>query len=276
MKLSIGFSSCPNDTYIFDALINKRIDTCGIDFDVHIADVEELNARALNAELDVTKLSYHAFAHANGAYKILDSGSALGFANGPLFIKNQNKEITKDSKIVLPGKNTTAHLLFSIAYPNYANKEFMIFSDIENAIKTEQADAGVIIHENRFTYAERGFEKICDLGEFWEQESNCPIPLGAIAIKSNLNEKVQHLVNKLIRESIEYANQNPQDSKFYIKKYAQELSEDVIAKHINLFVNEYSVNLGDWGKNAICTLFEKASKVGIIPKLNLKSIFLNP
>jgi 1,4-dihydroxy-6-naphthoate synthase len=162
MKISLGFSSCPNDTYIFDALVHKKIDTQGLDFEYVIADVQELNARASLGELHVTKLSYFAFAHVANQYQILDSGSALGYANGPLFIcKNGNNlHVNKNSRIAIPGEQTTAHLLFSIAYPDYKNKQFYVFSDIEKAIENGDVDAGVIIHENRFTYAERGFAKL--------------------------------------------------------------------------------------------------------------------
>jgi len=277
MKLTLGFSSCPNDIFIFDALVHNKINTKGYEFDLLIADVEDLNERALKAELDITKLSYHAFAHAHPTYQILNSGSALGYANGPLFIcKNgTQKNINKDSRIAIPGKNTTANLLFSIAYPEFTNKTFLIFSDIEKAINNGDVDAGVIIHENRFTYAERGFEKITDLGAYWEEKTKFPIPLGAITIKSSYSQKVKNDINTLIHNSIEFAFNNPEESIPYIKQHAQELSEEVVKKHISLFVNDFSLDIGKVGKEAIQTLFSKATEANVIPQLHTNSIFAN-
>lgn len=276
MKLTLGFSSCPNDTFIFDALVHKKIDTKGIDFEYCICDVQELNERALQGGLHITKLSYFAFAHVISQYQILDSGSALGFANGPLFIckKGFAHTINSHSRIILPGELTTAHLLFSLAYPDFTNKQFAIFFDIEHAILEGKADAGVIIHENRFTYADRGFEAICDLGEFWEQTTQLPIPLGAIVIKRELPDDVKQTVNILIKESILFARNNPQESKAFIHTHAQEMSDDVKQKHIALFVNDFSVDLGNKGKQAITALYEKATALGLIPELQ-KDLFLN-
>lgn len=277
MKLSLGFSSCPNDTFIFDALVHKKIDTKGIDFEYTIADVQELNNRASNTQFDITKLSYFAYAHVSNWYQILDSGSALGYANGPLFIckKGESTNINKSSRIILPGSQTTAHLLFCMAYPEYANKQFAIFYDIEQAILNSTADAGVIIHENRFTYAERGFESICDLGTFWEQRTGLPIPLGNIAVRRTLPDSVKQTINELIKQSIQFAMQNPHESYRFITENAQELSDEVKQKHIALFVNNYSIDLGITGKQAITRLFEEASKFKLIPLLH-SDIFLNP
>ena len=178
-KLTIGFSPCPNDTFIFDALIHHKIDTEGLEFEVVMADVEELNQMALGAELSITKLSYHAFFHLLDTYVMMDSGSALGNNCGPLLIKNQGDSNPKiNDLIAIPGKYTTANFLLNFAYPELINRTEMLFSDIESALKQKQVRAGLIIHENRFTYADRGFEKILDLGEFWEQKTGTPIPLG--------------------------------------------------------------------------------------------------
>lgn len=277
-EISIGFSPCPNDTFIFDALVHGKIDTKDFRFTPFIADVEELNTMALQGKLQCTKLSFHALAHCVSHYSILDSGSALGFNNGPLFIckKGNANSITNASRIALPGKNTTAHLLFSIAYPNFAHKTHMLFSHIEQAISSGEVDAGVIIHENRFTYAERGFEKILDLGTFWEKRTQSPIPLGTIAIHRNVPHSVAQTINSCIRESILFAQNNRESSKEFISFHAQEISEDVINQHINLFVNEFSVDLGKNGKYAIRKLFSEAALSGCIPEISLDSIFLNP
>lgn len=277
MKLTIGFSSCPNDTFIFDALVHKKIDTHGIDFSYIIDDVEELNQKALQGQLDITKLSYFAYAHAYNHYKILDSGSALGYANGPLFIckKGAEQSISHNSTIAIPGKHTTAHVLFSMAYPEYKNKKFYVFHEIEDAIRNSEVDAGVIIHENRFTYSERGFAKLTDLGEFWDLRTKLPIPLGAIVIKRNIAEPVQQLVNTLIKQSIEYSYLHPESAQEFIKIHAQEMQEHVKKQHIELFVNNFSLDLGIVGKQAVNALYTHAYKQKLLAELP-NDVFLNP
>ncbi|MDR2962575.1 MAG: 1,4-dihydroxy-6-naphthoate synthase [Bacteroidales bacterium] len=277
MKLQLGFSSCPNDTLIFEALVNKRIDTRGLDFEIHIADVEELNQRALQGDLDITKLSFFAIAQVLNHYQILDTGSALGFANGPLFIckDSQKYEITPDKPIAIPGEHTTAHLLFSLAYPEFHNKQFRIFSDIEAAIAHGDVAAGVIIHENRFTYAQRGFHALCDLGAFWEERYNLPIPLGGIVVKKSLPNEVKQTVNQLIGESIRYGKAHIVQALPYIQSLAQEMHAEVMQKHINLFVNDFSSNLGTLGKEAIRTLFTAAKEKNMLRGEILNDMFLN-
>lgn len=276
MEITLGFSSCPNDTYTFDALIHKKIDTKGIDFKVVVADVQELNRRAFIGDLQMTKLSYFAYAQVYKNYQILDAGSALGFANGPLFIckKGNEQNINSLSRILVPGKETTANLLFSMAYPEYTNKQECLFSEIESKIMNGEADAGVIIHENRFTYAERGFAKLRDLGSFWEEKTHTPIPLGAITIRRDVPEDLKLTINQLLRESIEYANAHPQESNSFIHEYAQAIEDDVLKKHIALFVNDFSLSLGEQGMHAIETLYENAYKQGIITS-KPEQIFLN-
>lgn len=266
MEITLGISTCPNDTYTFDALIHKKIDTQGIDFKVVMGDVQELNRRAMCGDLQMTKLSYFAYAHVYKTYQILDAGSALGFANGPLFIckKGKEKNITSKSKILIPGKETTANLLFSMAYPDYTNKTECLFSKIEPRIMSGEFDAGVIIHENRFTYAERGFSMLRDMGDFWESETHTPIPLGAITIRRDVPDDLKKTINQLLRESIEYANAHPQSSNTFIHEYAQAIEDDVLKKHIALFVNDFSLSLGEQGKIAIETLYQRAKAVGII------------
>ncbi len=269
MNLTIGFSPCPNDCFIFDALVHKKIDTQGINFNVEMHDVEALNNMAFKQQLDVTKLSYHAFIYLTAHYQLLNSGSALGFNCGPLLIKNSGKTI-KDinlAKIAIPGKYTTANFLLSLAYPKALNKTSVLFSDIEQAVLTNQVDAGLIIHETRFTYKEKGFEKIIDLGEYWENLINAPIPLGGIVVKKNITTKLQHTINTLVKQSVEYAFANPQSCMPFVKKHAQEMNEDVMKKHIDLYVNQFSIDLSNIGKSAIQLLFKKAFEINLISKI---------
>lgn len=257
MKLSIGFSPCPNDTFIFDALINKKIDTEGIEFEAILEDVETLNQWALEGKLDITKLSFPAFFKSKDKYVLLNAGSALGKGVGPLLVKRAGREISniEEHRILIPGVNTTANLLLSYAYPGAKNKRPMLFSEIEDLVMSGMADLGVIIHENRFTYQQKGLEKVADLGEIWEQKMNVPIPLGGIAIKRTADKSTAFLVDQLIRQSLEYAFANYPAIADYVKCYAQTMSEEVMRKHIDLYVNNYSLNLGAEGKKAIITLY---------------------
>jgi 1,4-dihydroxy-6-naphthoate synthase len=274
MKLSLGFSPCPNDTFIFDALIHHKIDTEGLTFEVTFDDVETLNQKAFNNHLDITKLSYHAYAYAINHYVLLDAGSALGFGVGPLLIAKEAQNLdNKDLLVGIPGKYTTANFLLSLAYPHLQNKKELVFSDIEQQLLNNQLDLGLIIHENRFTYQDKGLHKIIDLGEYWEKETNCAIPLGGIVIKRSLPLEIQHQVNRLIRKSVEYAFANPTSALPFIKQHAQEMDEKVMYQHIDLYVNKYSIDLGLEGKKAIRTMFDKALSHQIIPSIN-QNIFL--
>ncbi len=275
MELRLGFSTCPNDTFIFDALVHHKIDTEGLNFEILLADVEELNKAAFEHQIDITKLSYHAYAYVSNNYTLLDSGSALGNNNGPLLIskfKIYPDEID-DLNIAIPGKYTTANLLLSIAYPNALYKKEYLFSDIEEAVLSNEVDAGLIIHENRFTYESKGLLKIMDLGEFWEDKTNLPIPLGGIVVNKKLAMDIQLKINRLIRKSIEYAYENPESSLGFIKQYAQEMNPEVMRKHIALYVNEYSLDLGEKGKSAIAILYKEAALTNGFPKMH-PEIFL--
>ncbi|WP_316754687.1 1,4-dihydroxy-6-naphthoate synthase [Pedobacter aquatilis] len=267
MKLTLGFSPCPNDTFIFDALIHNKIDTEGLEFEVVFDDVETLNQKALRGELDITKLSFHAFAYVANKYALLDAGSALGFGVGPLLIsKNQFQgELNADLKVGIPGKYTTANFLLGIAYPHLQNKEIMVFSEIEAALIDEKIDLGLIIHENRFTYQDKGLSKIVDLGDYWEKLTGCAIPLGGIVINRNLDREIQLKVNRLVRQSVEYAFAHPKSCIEFIREHAQEMDEAVMYKHIELYVNKYSINLGQEGRKAIDTLFTLAQERNLIP-----------
>ena len=260
MKLSLGFSPCPNDTFIFDAMIHGKIDTEGIDFEVIMADVEELNRLAFEGRIDITKLSYHAFAHLLGRYSLLDAGSALGNNCGPLLIARGqlDESQVKNARIAIPGKYTTANFLLGLAYPEAENKEEILFSDIEKAVLEGDFDAGLIIHENRFTYAQKGLVKIQDLGVFWEQKTGLPIPLGGIVVNQNLPFSLKEKVNRILAKSVTFAFENPKEALPFIREHAQEMDESVMYAHIGLYVNEYTKNLGADGKKAVRHLFEMA------------------
>lgn len=275
MKLTIGFSPCPNDTFIFEALINGRVDTEGIEYDWFLADVEELNNNAFEGSVDITKISYHAYAWVAGKYLLLDSGGALGRGNGPLLISKRKiyPDEINDVRIAIPGKYTTANLLLSIAWPEARDKHEYLFSSIPEVILSGEADAGLIIHETRFTYKSMGLQKIADLGEYWEKSSGMPIPLGAIVANRRIPEEIAIKVNNGIRRSIEYATADPMPASAFIKKHAQELDESVIREHINLYVNKYSRSLGQEGKEAVKMLYSVAASKKIIPELPEK-IFL--
>lgn len=276
MKLSIGFSPCPNDTFIFDALVHHKIDTEGLDFEVYMADVEDLNNKAFKAELDITKISYHAYGYLTDNYILLNSGSALGKGCGPILVESQKSKSQKveDMSIAIPGKYTTANFLLSIAHPEAQNKTELLFSDIEKAVIDNKVDAGLIIHENRFTYEDKGLKKIIDLGEYWEKTTGKLIPLGGIIIQRNLPNDVILKVNRLIRKSIEYALKNPTSSLNYVKEHAQEMDEEVMQQHIDLYVNKYSIDLGKEGKEAIELMYNLAQEKGIIPKIK-NELFIN-
>jgi len=331
MKLSLGFSPCPNDTFIFDAMIHQKIDTEGLSFEVVFDDVETLNQKAFKTELDITKLSYHAYAYLTEKYVLLHAGSALGFGVGPLLICNNEDYISADAlqnlqphtsvlipqssnliphtsdpiphpiaigssnlrpqssdpvpqtsdlrpptsnlRIGIPGKYTTANFLLSMAFPEAKNKIEMKFFEIESALLNDQIDMGVIIHENRFTYQEKGLKKIIDLGEFWEDLTQGPIPLGGIMIKRELPEEIKQKVNRIIRRSVQYAFDHPESGMDFICSLSQEMSKEVINKHIELYVNKFSIDLGEVGRKAVNTFFEEAYKGGIIPETK-QNLFL--
>jgi 1,4-dihydroxy-6-naphthoate synthase len=272
MKLTLGFSPCPNDCFMFDAIVSKRIDLEGLEFAVRLADVEALNRAAFAGEIDVTKLSYHAYAYCAGNYVLLDAGSALGRSCGPLLISQRTiaREEVAEGKlnIAIPGKYTTANFLLGLAFPRAQNKVELVFSAIEPALQDGQYDAGLIIHENRFTYEAKGLKKIIDLGEFWERDTGAPIPLGGIVINRSLPDEAKYSVNRVLRRSVEYAFAHRAASLPFVRANAQEMSDDVMYRHIDLYVNEYSLDLGNDGRRAVDILFEKARATGIMPAVS--------
>jgi len=276
MKLKLGFSPCPNDTFIFDAMVHGRIDTEGLEFDFFLSDVEELNRKAMCSEVDITKMSFHAYAYAAQNYQILDAGSALGYRNGPLLISSRiiGPSELDEARIAIPGKYTTANLLFSILWPDATKKTEFIFSEIEDALLENKVDAGLIIHETRFTYFKRGFHKIADLGEYWEKLTGLPIPLGTIVINRNIPHDVAMKVNRIIRRSLEYAYHDSFACYDFVSSNAKDMDSTVMNNYIKLFVNEYTIDLGDRAKDAIKELFRMAVEKRIIPPLP-DNIFLN-
>lgn len=254
MTFTLGFSPCPNDTFIFDAMVNGKIDAEGLQFNVYLEDVQTLNNWAIKSKLDITKLSYGVMPLVLEQYMMLDSGSALGKGVGPLLIAHPQSTVAKtnveECLVAIPGENTTAHLLFSMAYPHAKKKIFMRYNEIEDFVQQGKG-AGVIIHENRFTYEAKGLQKIIDLGDFWEKKTKLPLPLGGIAIRRNIDNTVCLKINNLIKRSIQFAFSNYPVLNEYIRKHAQEMSEEVMRKHIQLYVNNYSLHLGNDGKAAI-------------------------
>lgn len=264
MKLTLGFSPCPNDTFIFDALVNKKIDTGDIDVEVVLEDVQTLNEWALQGKLDITKLSYGVLPLVLEPYVVLPAGGALGKGVGPLLIATSDgidaREVN-DRSIAIPGEHTTAHMLFSLAFPEAGRKQFLVFSQIEDAVLQKRVDAGVIIHENRFTYKDKGLVKLMDLGEYWEAQTGSPIPLGGIVMKRSFDKGLLQRVNALIRASVEYAFSNYPLITDYVKQHSQEMSEVVMRQHIDLYVNNYSIDLGPTGKAAVQQFLEIYTRV---------------
>ena len=268
-KIKIAFSPCPNDTFMFHAMLNGLVDTSGFAFEHHLMDIEELNQNAFEQKYDVTKISFSAFGHLTDKYVLLNSGAALGRNCGPLLI-SKTPTLAKDInelKIAIPGIYTTANLLLSIMWPEAKNKESVLFSEIEDAVLNDKYDAGLIIHENRFTYKLKGLHKIMDLGEWWENKTGMPIPLGGIVAKESLGLQSINSIERIIKSSIEYAFKYPDASKDFIMQNAQAMDEQVVREHIKLYVNEFSLNLGSEGKNAIRTLLKKGNKSGIFENL---------
>jgi 1,4-dihydroxy-6-naphthoate synthase len=260
-EFEIGFSPCPNDTFIFDALVNHKIDTKGYTFKVHLQDVQTLNEWAIAGKLPFSKISYGVWPLVKNNYSLLNSGGALGKGVGPLLVykedntRPEGKPDASTMRVAIPGVNTTAHLLFSLAFPNVTNKEFLVFNEIENAVLQGDVDAGVIIHENRFTYADKGLSKWMDLGTYFEETFNAPIPLGGIIARNDIDANEITIVDDLIKQSVKYAFANSYDIlPDYIKHHSQEMSEQVMRQHIDLYVNDFTIDMGDTGRKAIAQL----------------------
>ena len=279
MKLSLGISPCPNDTYIFDAMLHGKIDTEGLEFMPRLEDVETLNQLAIEGSLDISKVSYGVVFQLMGQYRILEAGSALGKGVGPLFV---SKKIGHDEEIdfskirvALPGINTTAHLLFSLAYPEIKNKTFVPFHVIEDMVINDEVDAGVIIHENRFTYQQKGLNKLSDLGDVWEKRTGAPIPLGGILVRRLFDLDLATKINRVINRSLAFANDHADALPAFVTENAKEMNEEVMRNHISLYVNEFSLALGQEGRLAVLELIkasaalnQKSLPEGLSPFLN--------
>lgn len=248
MKLSLHISPCPNDTFAFDALINHRIEH-NFDLSVEYHDIEELNEGVLRGEPDISKISYAVYPLVADRYRLLDSGSALGRGNGQLLVRRKG-ETGKIRTVASPGKNTTANALLMRYFPDVEVRQ-MLFSEIAEAVEQGKTDAGVLIHEGRFVYERRNLELVADLGKMWENETNLPLPLGAIIIKRDIDEGVISKFDKLLAQSVRFAFDNPLLSRSFVKQHAQELEDDVIEKHISLFVNDFTISLGEEGCRAV-------------------------
>jgi 1,4-dihydroxy-6-naphthoate synthase len=276
--MTLAFSPCPNDTFIFDAVVNKKIDTEGLDFEVFLEDVQTLNQWALEGKIDFTKISYGVLPLILKNYQVLESGGALGKGVGPLLISNSDIQHStfniQHYQIAIPGENTTAHLLFSLAYANATNKKFMIFSEIENYVLQNKNTLGVIIHENRFTYQQKGLHKVIDLGNYWEQETNSPIPLGGIVAHRRIDKSISEKVDKLIKKSLKYAFDNYPIITEYVKQHSQEMEIAVMQQHINLYVNNFSLGLGDDGQKAVIKLLEVYQQLHSEVAINYSDIFI--
>jgi len=258
--IELGFSPCPNDTFIFDALVNHKIDTKGYTFKLHLEDVQTLNEWALQGKLPISKISYGVWPLVKNNYHLLKAGGALGKGVGPLLIykedasrlENEGKPNEETMTVAVPGINTTAHLLFSLAFPNVRNKKFLVFNEIEDAVLSGKVDAGVIIHENRFTYAQKGLRKWMDLGTYFEETFNAPIPLGGIIAHKDMPQEEMNIIDQLIKESVAYAFKNSyHELPEFVKCHSQEMSEQVMRQHIDLYVNDFSIDMGTDGKKAI-------------------------
>ncbi len=258
MNITLGFSPCPNDTFIFDALVNGKIDCEGFTFDVVLEDVQTLNQWAAEGKLDVTKLSFPAlFAHAD-QYACLSSGAALGKGVGPLLIAKSMVGVpdVEHCTIAVPGATTTAAFLLNYAFPKAKTKKYYLFSSIEDAVLAGEVDMGVIIHENRFTYQQKGLVKVLDLGEFWEEKTGSAIPLGCIAVRRSMEESVQKKIDTLIRKSLEAARAGYPQVSAYVQHHAQAMEEKIMRQHIDLYVNDHSLNLGTEGTQAVEVLYQ--------------------
>jgi 1,4-dihydroxy-6-naphthoate synthase len=265
--LSLGFSPCPNDTFIFHALVKGLVKAQGLSFEEHLMDVEQLNQHALAAAFDVTKVSFHLYGHIRNNYTLLPSGAALGRGCGPLLVSNKDVTVSSlfNKPVALPGKYTTAALLLRLFAPKLQDLVYMPFDMIMPAVASGEVAAGVIIHESRFTFREHGLSQLVDLGEWWEADTGCPIPLGGIVAKKSLGSEVIDTLGCLIAESVAHAHANPQAPREYIRAHSQEMSDEVCDAHIGLYVNDFSLDLGGEGRRAVAVLMERGEQAGLFP-----------
>lgn len=265
--ITLGYSPCPNDTFIFYALVHKKIPLEGLSIEERLEDVETLNRMAARRELDITKVSFHAYGHLRDHYALLRSGGALGKGCGPLVVARKGMDAVdlRRQRIAIPGRWTTAFLLLRLYEPDIHNVIEMPFHKIMDSVRCGDADIGLIIHEGRFTYQGYDLKKILDLGDWWEQHTGYPIPLGGIIMRRHLYRTLSHRMEEIIRQSIRYAQNHLEETREYISRHARELEESVARRHIALYVNEYSMDIGTDGEKAIRHLFSEAERKGLIP-----------
>ncbi|MGE4568854.1 MAG: 1,4-dihydroxy-6-naphthoate synthase [Bacteroidales bacterium] len=259
MNLQLAFSSCPNDTFMFDAWVHKRIAVPPYHLQLHVADIEELNHMALSGLPDIVKVSYALYPRLRNQYQLLTAGSALGYGSGPLVVSRHKlyPDELPHAVVAIPGAHTTAALLLRALFPGVKRVRVYLFSNIEEAVLSGEADAGVLIHETRFTYAKKGLQKVADLGLLWEEATSLPVPLGAIAVRRSLPDEVKHSLNVCMRNSVAFALENREASRSFVQHYAREIDHEVCKRHIDLYVNEFSVDIGEVGKRAVAALLEK-------------------
>jgi 1,4-dihydroxy-6-naphthoate synthase len=275
MKLTLGISPCPNDTFIFDALVNGGVEAGPLRLEVVLEDVETLNQWALEGRLDVTKLSYGVLPRVAGAYRLLDAGGALGRGVGPLLVARPGLGAfdPERMRVAIPGEQTTANLLFSLAYPSARQRVYRVFSEIEGAVLGGEVEAGVIIHEGRFTYQAKGLRKLLDLGEHWEARTGAPIPLGGIVVRRSLGLEVARTLDGLVRRSLERAFAGLPRLSEWVTCHAQEMDERVMRQHIDLYVNDFSRGLGEAGRRAVGTLLDVAERLHPEAKVDRAALF---
>ena len=264
--IRLGISTCPNDTFAFHALLNRIVDWRGLDFQIELLDIQQLNARAFRGDLDVAKVSFHAALLLADRMMVLPSGSALGFGVGPLLLsaKNNDRPIAFSQLTLCPGQHTTATLLLKLFYPKTSRLEQVVFSEIMPRLKRREADFGVCIHEGRFTWQSEGLFLIEDLGTRWEAETNCPLPLGGIVGSRSLGLDTLHTVQCVIQDSLQYAMTHRDDTLPTMRRYAQEFEDEVLMQHVDLYVNEWTIQLGTVGQTALKVLSDRAQQIGLV------------
>jgi 1,4-dihydroxy-6-naphthoate synthase len=274
-NLTLGYSPCPNDTFIFYPLVHGLVGGPEFSFSERLEDVETLNRLALKSELDITKISCHLLGFIRKEYCLLRSGGALGRGCGPLVVSRRFTRMgeLKGRRIAVPGRYTTAYLLLRLFDPELDSFIFLPFHEIMGAVASGEADAGVIIHESRFTFSDHGLTRLLDLGDWWENETGHPIPLGGIVAKRSLGEKTVAILEQMLRASVEYAFAHPGAANAYIRAHSQEMSDEVCAAHIELYVNRFSLDLGKEGEAAVTALLSRAEAAGLVPS-SPESIFL--
>jgi len=265
-RLSFGYSPCPNDTFMFDAIARGVVGIEGVRIDPVLHDVQTLNTLALEAALDISKLSFYAWMAVKDTYRLLSSGGAMGFGCGPVLVarKHLAKEQIRDCRVVLPGAWTTAHLLFRLWAPDAEQRFFVPYDRIFETIDSGQADCGVIIHESRFTFQEAGFRTVVDLGAWWEERTGLPIPLGGIAVKKGLGDALIDRIDEAVNASIRQAMADPDAALPYIRQHAQEMNGDVLKAHIQTFVNDFSLDSGATGQKTLDVLEDMAKEAGVL------------